>query len=210
MDPVTAASAASTAATAGETASVSASAAEANVSAASMAEVAEATSEATEVLLGEKGLIEQLDTIHHSSLESVAARNEVAIKELSPVEINHIMGDARAEIVGKGLEKTYPKEQGYNIESEIPLRNQDGTLARDPVMQEASGLEGTRRLDFVVIKDGQVIRSVEVTSESAPKDLQMAKEERIRATGGNFVLDRTTGELVPFAPTVRTEVIRRA
>ena len=66
------------------------------------------------------------------------------------------------------------------------------------------------RVDFEIIKDGEVVKSVEVTSETADKTAQLAKEERIRDTGGNYIVDHRTGELVCFAPDVKTEVIRRA
>ena len=69
--------------------------------------------------------------------------------------------------------------------------------------------ESRRKIDFEVIKDGEVVKSVEVTSETADKTAQLAKEERIRDAGGNYVVDRRTGELVRFAPDVQTEVVRR-
>lgn len=208
MDPVTAAAVASSAASAAEASAGAASTMEATATLTALEgmEVAEAS----EVIVGEKGLLEQMGTIRHSSLEAVAARNEAAIKDIPQIEINRIDGAARQEAVGAELLRDYPAEQGYNVESESYLRNQDGSIAPDPSVQEGNGLEGTRRLDFVVIKDGQVIKSVEVTSEAAPKALQSAKEDRIREAGGNYVLDRSTGELVPFASRVRTEITRRA
>lgn len=209
MDPVTAATLANRAASAGEASAVATSTMEATATSTAVLEGKEAA-EASEVIVGEKGLLEQMGTIRHSSLEAVTARNEVAIKDVPQIEINRVDGAARQEAVGNELLRDYPPEQGYNVESESYLRNQDGSIARDPALQEANGLEGTRRLDLVVIKDGQVIKSVEVTSEAAPKALQSAKEERIREVGGNFVLDRSTGELVPFARGVRTEILRRA
>lgn len=209
MDPVTAAAVASSAASAGEASAVAASTMEATATSTAALEWME-TAEASEAIVGETGLLEQMGTIRHSSLEAVAARNEAAIKDVPQIEINRIDGAARQEAVGAELLRDYPAEQGYNVESESCLRNQDGTIARDPSVQEANGLEGTRRLDFVVIKDSQVIKSVEVTSEAAPKALQSAKEDRIREAGGNFVLDRSNGELVPFARGVRTEIVRRA
>ena len=87
--------------------------------------------------------------------------------------------------------------------SECCLRDKEGSVVHDPKTGEA------RRVDFVVIKDGEVVKSVEVTSETAPKTEQMDKEARIRYAGGNFIKDHGTGELVPFAPGVQTEVVRR-
>ena len=43
-------------------------------------ESAEVADEASEAIVGEQGLLEQLDAIHHSSLESVSARNESLLK----------------------------------------------------------------------------------------------------------------------------------
>ena len=209
MDPVTIAAVAGSATTAGEVSAIAASTMEATAAEIAVAENAEML-EASEALVGEKGLLEQMDTIHHSSLEAVTARNEVAIKDLSRIELNRLDGALRQETVGYELIREFPTEQGFNVEAESYLRGQDGTIAKDPSVLETNGLEGTRRLDFVVIKDGQVIKSVEVTSELAPKALQIAKEDRIREAGGNFVRERITGELVPFAPGVRTEIIRRA
>lgn len=44
-----------------------------------------------------------------------------------------------------------------------------------------------RRVDFVVIKDGQVIGVYEVTSPTADKSDQEAKERRIRNKGGTNI-----------------------
>lgn len=74
MEPVTAA-----AATAGEASAVAASTMEATATSTAVLEGAEAV-EATEAIVGEQGLLGQLDSIHHSSLESVAARNEALLK----------------------------------------------------------------------------------------------------------------------------------
>lgn len=209
MDPVKAATVANSAASAREASAVPSSTMEVTATPPAALEGME-SAEASEARVGEKGLLEQMDTIRYSSLESVAARNEVTIKDTPQIEINRSDGVARQEAVGAELLRDYPTEQGYNVESELYLRNQDGSIARDPSVQEGNGLEGTRRLDFVVILNGQVIKSVEVTSETAPKALQSAKEDRIREAGGNYVLDRSTGELVPFAHGVRTQIIRRA
>jgi hypothetical protein len=137
--------------------------------------------EAREAILGDKGLLEQMGTIRHSSWEAVAARNEASVKEIPQIVKNNSDGAARENAVKTELLRDYPAAQGYKVESQLYLRNQDGTIALDPSTQEG------RRLDSVVIKDGQVIRSIEVTSEAAPKALQSAKEDRIREAGGNYV-----------------------
>lgn len=209
MDPVTDTAVTACASSASEASTVAASTMEATATSTAALEGMEAA-ETSEAIVGENGLLEQMGTIRHSSLEAVAAGNELTIKDVPQVEINRINGMARQETVGTELIRDYPAEKGYNVQSESYLRNQDGSIAHDPSVQEGNGLEGTRRPDFVVIKNGQVIKSVEVTSESAPKALQSAKEDHIREAGGNYVRDRSTGELVLFAPGVRTEIVRRA
>ncbi|EBK2060125.1 hypothetical protein AAL85_25410, partial [Salmonella enterica subsp. enterica serovar Typhi] len=66
-----------------------------------------------------------------------------------------------------------------------------------------------RRVDFVVVKDGEVVRSIEVTSETASKDAQLAKEGRIREQGGEWIRNPETGELCRYGENVNTEVWRR-
>ena len=192
------------AAGAGEAAPFMSTAAEVKATDLVLREGANVATEAREALLGEQGLLDQLDAIKHGSRESVAARNEAALREVSQIERNRCDGAKREEKVRIELEIKYPEEDGYHIEDQCSLRDETGKIAFDPVTGES------RRSDIVVIKDGQVVRSVEVTSETAYKTAQLAKEYRIREAGGNFVLDRRTGELVPLAPGVKTEIVRRA
>lgn len=138
------------------------------------------------------GFSEQVENIRFSSHEALAARNEARISEISQIELNRLDGACREEFVGEELLRDYPPEDGYHIEAEVYLRNADGSIARDPLSEGSGVLEGARRLDFVVIKDGAIQKSVEVTSETAPKQLQIEKEERIRESGGDFVLNRST------------------
>jgi hypothetical protein len=104
--------------------------------------------------------------------------------------------------VGKELKDRYPTEQGYTVESERYLRDKDGNIVKDPETCEM------RRVDFVVVKDGEVVDSVEVTSMTAPKAEQMAKEARIRDAGGNYIKD-SNGNLVEIPKDVQTRVERR-
>lgn len=104
--------------------------------------------------------------------------------------------------VEKELEKKYPESEGYEIVSEAYLRDSEGKIVRDPVTGEG------RRIDFVVVKDGQVVDSIEVTSETADKTSQTAKEERIRAAGGNYI--RTNDcSIVKIPDNVQTIIERR-
>lgn len=166
--------------------------------------VREVAAETAETFVGEQGLLQQLDTLRFDSIESLAARNEAALREFSQIEANQISGAAREETVANELADRYPPEDGYHVERECSLRDETGKITVDPNTGES------RRVDFEIIKDGEVVRSVEVTSETADKTAQLTKEERIREAGGDYIIDRRTGELVRFAPDVRTEVIRRA
>ena len=164
----------------------------------------ETAAEASESIISEQGLVDQLDSIRFESMEALAARNEAAINELSQIEANRIAGAAREEAVSSELVHEYPAENGSHIERECYLRDAEGHVVKDPETGEA------RRVDFAVTKDGEVVKSVEVTSETADKTVQLAKEARIREAGGNYIKDRSTGELARFPSDVKTEVWRRA
>lgn len=72
--------------------------------------------------------------------------------------------------------------------SEKTLRTADGKKAIDPVT-------GTgRRVDHVVIKDGRG-KPIEVTSKTANKDIQLAKEARIRDVGGKYIRDNAGNQV---------------
>lgn len=124
------------------------------------------------------------------------------VKEVKEAIKNKIDGLAREEEVAKELEEKYPPEEGYQIVSEAYLRDKDGNIVKDPVTGEA------RRVDFMVVKDGKVVYSIEVTSKTADKTEQSAKEERIRDAGGNYIRDND-GNLVEIPTTVRTHIERR-
>ena len=111
-------------------------------------------------------------------------------------------GLRREAEVEEELEKKYPESEGYEIVSEAYLRDSEGKIVRDPETGEA------RRIDFVVVKDGQVVDSIEVTSETADKTGQTAKEERIRDAGGNYI--RTSdGSLAKYPNDLHTTIERR-
>jgi len=131
--------------------------------------------------------------------------SQIEASEVSQIEVNRIAGVAREEAVGSELSHEYPAENGNYIERECYLRDAEGHVVKDPETGEA------RRIDFAVINEnGEVVKSAEVTSETADKTAQMAKEERIREVGGNYIKDHRTGEIVPFRPGVQTEIERRA
>lgn len=170
----------------------------------------ESAAEAREAVLGEQGLIHQLDTIRFDSFEALSSRNEAAflnepapINEEFSIEANCEAGRAREAAVHEELMGEYTPSDGYHIETQCPIRDETGRITVDPETGEH------RRLDYVVMSNGEVVRSIEVTSETADKAGQMAKEARIHEAGGNFVVDRRTGELVRFADGVKTEIARR-
>lgn len=111
-------------------------------------------------------------------------------------------GLRREAEVEEELKKKYPESEGYEIVSEAYLRDSDGKIVKDPETGAA------RRIDFVVVKDNQVVDSIEVTSETADKTGQIAKEKRIREAGGNYI--RTSdGSLVKYPDDLQTTIERR-
>ena len=60
----------------------------------------------------------------------------------------------------------------------------------------------------VIVKDGKVVDSIEVTSETADKTGQIAKENRIREAGGNYI-KTADGSLVKIPDNVHTRIERR-
>ena len=115
---------------------------------------------------------------------------------------NKIDGLEREKEVSDELNEKYPPEKGYQVVSEAYLRDKDGNIVKDPISGTA------RRIDFVVVKDGKVVDSIEVTSKTADKTEQSAKEERIREAGGNYIRDND-GNLVEIPSYVQTHIERR-
>lgn len=151
---------------------------------------------------------ETINDEFNASLENLEVENINSIKEMneciSQVEQNHIDGSLREEEVRKELERMYPETEGYSILEQVTLRDADGNVVRDAETGEA------RRLDFVVVdKEGKVVKSIEVTSLTANKDYQSAKEERIRQQGGNYIKNPETGQLNEIPQNVKTEIWRR-
>lgn len=111
-------------------------------------------------------------------------------------------GLRRENDVETDLKEKYPEKEGYKVESEVYLRDKDGNIVKDEKTGEA------RRIDFVVTKDGKVVDSIEVTSKTADKTDQLAKEERIREKGGNYIKD-SNGNLIEIPQNVHTRIERR-
>lgn len=132
----------------------------------------------------------------------LSQRGTPDVREVNSPIKNKQDGLEREREVQKELEKQYPPEDGYEIISEAYLRDKDGNIVRDPETGEA------RRIDFVVVKDGKVVDSIEVTSKTADKTQQTAKEDRIRDAGGNYVRDKN-GNLVEIPSNVKTRIERK-
>ncbi|MDO6993458.1 hypothetical protein Q5M87_05475 [Brachyspira innocens] len=115
---------------------------------------------------------------------------------------NKAEGLRRENEVENELKEKYPESEGYKIESEAYLRDKDGNIVKDDKTGEA------RRIDFVVTKDGKAVDSIEVTSQTADKTDQLAKEERIREKGGNYIKD-SNGDLIEIPKDVQTRIERR-
>ena len=118
-------------------------------------------------------------------------------------EKNKNDGARRENEVEEELKEQYPESEGYVVNKEVYLRDKDGNIAKDPETGES------RRIDFVVTdKNGNVVDSVEVTSKTADKTGQSAKEQRIRDNGGNYIRTED-GNLVKIPDDVQTRIERR-
>ncbi|WP_154666926.1 hypothetical protein [Chania multitudinisentens] len=86
-----------------------------------------------------------------------------------------------------------------NVLSQRHLHNSDGKIVGlvDDAIQVGS-TKGSRILDFVVkTKDGW--KGIKVTSKTASKVAQSAKEEIIRSAGGGFFRHPVTKELIELS-----------
>lgn len=122
--------------------------------------------------------------------------------EFSQIVENKRNGIKREEEVGTELKEKYPESEGYHVIREAYLRDKDGNIVKDLEANEA------RRIDFVAVKDGKVVESLEVTSQTAPKDEQCAKEARIRENKGNYI-KLPDGSLAEFPKDTITRIERR-
>lgn len=149
----------------------------------------------------ESPLAKQAEKAENSCEKNEDNYDSPIIKEVKAIK-NKLDGLAREKEVAEELEEKYSDKEGYQIVSEAYLRNKDGDIVKDSVTGEA------RRVDFMVVKDGKVVDSIEVTSKTADKTEQTAKEERIREIGGNYIRDNE-GNLVEISSNVHTHIERR-
>jgi hypothetical protein len=118
---------------------------------------------------------------------------------LTGVRANQLAGASREALVRSELAARYP---GATVQNEVYLRTASGQRALDPLTGQA------RRLDSVVIQGGRLLDSVEVTSLNANKAAQIAREMRIRQSGGTFIRDRATGALLDISQ-IPTRIVRK-
>lgn len=143
------------------------------------------------------------DRILNSPIENYMHGLHSDINELDEGTMqNKVDGLRRETEVYNELKQKYPETDGYEIVPEAYLRDKDGNIVRDPVTGEG------RRIDYVVVNDSKVIDSVEVTSPTADKTEQCAKEQRIREAGGNYV-KTADGSLAEFPSDTQTRIDRR-
>lgn len=125
------------------------------------------------------------------------------INEIAQVVKNKLDGVEREEKVLKDLISKYGKD---NVLREQYLRNMAGEIMKDIETGTA------RRIDFVVKQGDKIIKSIEVTSPTVDKTLQVLKETRIlehaKEIGGAFIKDPNTGKLLEFTSDLVTEIVR--
>ena len=163
--------------------------------------------ESPEIWENKSPIESQIHSIENNSLESLKVQNELDAEKIKEAKISQIWknreaGASREERALEKIQKEFPESDGYKILREQYLRDENGTIVKDTETGEA------RRIDFIVSKNNVVVKSIEVTSETAPKDAQISKEFRIRNEGGNYIKDPTTRELIKIPETVKTEIWR--
>jgi hypothetical protein len=152
--------------------------------------------EVAETSLKEGG-IKSIFSSMENSLESLRAEN---LSEPRPLQ-NWVDGMRREAEAGMQLMKEFPENKGFVHHLQAYLRDISGNIVKD----SESGM--ARRIDHLIEQKNQIIKSFEITSETASKIEQLGREMRIREQGGNFIkaLDGTLREI---PSSVQTEVWR--
>ncbi|WP_082725273.1 RHS repeat-associated core domain-containing protein [Burkholderia sp. RF4-BP95] len=120
------------------------------------------------------------------------------------VQENHENGMRREARLEGLLKSIFGKE---NVLKQRHLRDAGGKILCqiEGEVQHAKGTEGSRILDFVVkTKDGW--KGIEVTSGSAVKSAQSAKEQAIRDAGGIFVRYPRSKKLIELSDTISRRI----
>ena len=112
------------------------------------------------------------------------------IDPLGLARIKNAIDGARREDVFNAQMRA--KRPNATVQCQCYLRDAQGKSVKDPLTGER------RRVDTAVIENGQA-QTFEVTSPTADKTLQVAKEQRILDAGGSYIRDRSTGNLVPVS-----------
>lgn len=150
----------------------------------------------------EAGVEKAVKEVSEEVATEVAEDAVESLDELAQVVINKRDGTAREEKVLEELVSKYGKD---NVIRESLLRNKDGIPIKDPETNHA------RKIDFIVTQGKKIIESIEVTSETADKTLQMAQQIRVLEEaakyGGAFIKDKS-GDLIEFPIDIITEIRR--
>jgi RHS repeat-associated protein len=100
---------------------------------------------------------------------------------------NAVEGARREDVFNAQMRARYPNA---TVQCQCYLRNAQGKSVKDPDTNER------RRIDTAVIENGRA-QTYEVTSMTADKTAQLAKEGSVLQNGGAYIRDRSTGSLVP-------------
>ena len=153
--------------------------------------------------------------------ETVEAGVEKAVKETTEAGAEQIIERESVETVEKQIIKN--KQDGMLREEQVlkELTDEfgDENIIREALIRDKNGMPikdidtgEARRIDFIVKQKDKIVKSIEVTSETAPKALQTAKELRIleqaKEIGGAFIKDPNTGALIEFPQKLVTEIRR--
>ncbi|KLN55838.1 hypothetical protein [Variovorax paradoxus] len=115
---------------------------------------------------------------------------------MASIQANAAAGSQRQKNVTADLQRQYPSA---SVQNEQYLRDVNGKIVIDP------NTGTSRRIDHVVVQNGQVIDSVETTSNTADKRAQLQHEADTRAAGGLYIRDRDTGRLLSVPNVSRLE-----
>ena len=144
------------------------------------------------------------DTINDDSTVLTDVNIDNLERRQDTVNENRENGKRREDEAREDIRNQYPEEEGYRVIEQASFRDSDCNIVKDEQTGES------RRADFVVIKDGKIEGVIEVTSDTADKTGQSAKEDRIREQGGNYIKDPDTGELIKIPDSIQTTIDRRA
>ncbi len=154
--------------------------------------------------IGTEDKHQESQTVEKTSDTNKELREKEPTEEAVPKVVeNKKQGVEREELFQKELEEKYPPDKGFIVKREAELRDKNGKIVVDPETNTY------RRLDFVAVnkESHEVVGSYEVTSKTADKKSQTAKEERILNAGGRYV--KIDNKLYRFPPNLKTEIVRK-